>query len=85
MVNANRNTNQLKIVGVRKNGTPIYVDAGGKEIAGMRGAGDLIEKIVKPIAKLLKMDCLDGNGLKPESPCAKRRDAMNKVLPFNQS
>jgi len=42
------------------------------------GLGDFVEKMAKPIAKLLKLDCLDGNGnLKPDSLCAKRRDWMN--------
>ncbi len=44
------------------------------------GLGDLVEKLAKPIAKALKMDCLDEqHHLKPDSGCAKRRDALNKI------
>jgi len=44
------------------------------------GLGDRIEKIVKPIAKALKMKCLDEkNRLRAGSPCAKRRDAANRL------
>jgi hypothetical protein len=43
--------------------------------------GDLIERLAKPIAKALALPCLDSTGqLKPESPCAKRRDALNRLL-----
>ena len=43
--------------------------------------GDKVERMVKPIAKLLKLPCLDKNGkLIPGTPCAKRRDALNKIL-----
>lgn len=50
----------------------------------MQGAGDLVSKIATPIARTLKMGCIDKttNDLKPESPCAKRRAALNKLLPF---
>lgn len=42
--------------------------------------GDLVEKLVKPIAVALHLPCLDENRkLKPDSPCADRRDALNKV------
>jgi hypothetical protein len=42
--------------------------------------GDKIESLVKPIAKALKLPCLDGKGkLKPSSPCAKRRDKINQL------
>jgi len=45
-----------------------------------RGLGDLIEAAVKPIAVALKLDCLDQQQkLKPESPCAQRRDRLNKI------
>jgi hypothetical protein len=44
------------------------------------GLGDMIEKAAKPIAKALGMDCLDDQDkLKPESPCAKRRDKANEI------
>ncbi len=49
----------------------------------VRGVGDVIEQIAKPIAVALKLDCLDEKKqLKPESDCAKRRERMNKSLPF---
>lgn len=45
------------------------------------GIGDIIERLAKPIAKALGLPCLDEKtgGLKPESPCAKRRDALNRL------
>lgn len=47
-----------------------------------RGLGDLVERIAKPFAVALKMPCLDENKqLKPESPCAKRRDFLNRIAP----
>ena len=43
--------------------------------------GTNIEKLAKPIAKALKLDCIDASGnLKPESKCAKARDALDEVL-----
>jgi len=42
--------------------------------------GDLVEKMAKPIAKALRLDCIDKDGsLKPDSGCAKRRDALNRL------
>ena len=44
------------------------------------GFGDIVERLAKPIAKALRLPCLDKAGnLKPESGCAKRRDKLNKV------
>lgn len=49
----------------------------------IRGVGDIVEKLVKPIAVMFKMYCLDENKeLKPESDCAKRRDRANEILPL---
>jgi len=46
-----------------------------------RGLGDVIEAAVKPIARMLHLPCLDAEGrLKPDSGCAKRRDALNQAL-----
>jgi hypothetical protein len=46
------------------------------------GLGDLVEKIVKPIARIIKSDCLDKKeDLVAGSPCAKRRDALNRAFP----
>lgn len=52
----------------------------------MRGLGDMVAKIAKPVAKLLRLDCLDNKtgDLKPKSPCAQRRDKLNKAVPFRQ-
>jgi len=42
------------------------------------GVGSIIEKLVKPIAKALKLSCLEKDGnLRPTSPCAKRRQILN--------
>lgn len=49
---------------------------------GRTGLGDMVERVAKPIAKALKMNCLDPDKqyqLRPESPCAKRRDKLNKL------
>lgn len=41
----------------------------------------MVEVMAKPIAKALNMKCLDARGgLRPESSCAKRRDALNKIM-----
>lgn len=53
---------------------------GGKRIGA--GLGDRIERIVKPVAVALRMPCIDKenqNQLRPESPCAKRRNALNEI------
>lgn len=45
------------------------------------GLGDMIHAIAKPIAVALGLPCIDKETkeLKPESDCAKRREAMNKI------
>jgi hypothetical protein len=45
------------------------------------GLGDMVAKIATPIAKALNMDCIDKatGQLKPESPCAQRKAALNKI------
>lgn len=54
-----------------------------KKNHGITGAGDVIEMLAKPIAKLMKIPCLDAEGkLRVGSGCAQRRDAMNKMLPL---
>jgi hypothetical protein len=46
------------------------------------GLGDRIERAVKPVARALRLKCLDEAGnLKPDSGCAKRRDAFNRRFP----
>lgn len=49
------------------------------------GLGDIVEKLGKPIARALKLPCLDKAGnLRPESGCAKRRDALNRLTSGKQ-
>ncbi len=53
----------------------------------MQGAGDLVERAVKPVARVLQaakmLDCLDDKGeLKPQSGCGKKRARLNKAIPF---
>jgi len=44
------------------------------------GLGDIIERAAKPFARAIGSNCLDERGaLKPDSGCAKRRDALNRV------
>ena len=42
--------------------------------------GDAIASVATPIARALKLDCIDQetNELKPESPCAKAKRALNE-------
>lgn len=44
--------------------------------------GDLVAKVATPIARALKLDCIDQvkQELKPESPCAKRKAQLNAML-----
>jgi hypothetical protein len=45
------------------------------------GLGDIVEAVAKPVAVALKMKCLDAQRkLIPGTPCAKRRDALNRVF-----
>ena len=49
----------------------------------VRGLGDVVESMIKPIARALRLNCLDNQGkLKAASPCAKRRDALNRAVPL---
>jgi hypothetical protein len=45
------------------------------------GLGDIIHKVALPIAKAFKLDCVDKTTgqLKPDSKCAQRRAALNKI------
>lgn len=45
------------------------------------GLGDLVSAIATPIARLLRLPCVDKNTkeLRPESPCAKRKAALNRL------
>jgi hypothetical protein len=54
-----------------------------RRTAQKRGLGDRIERAVKPMARALGLNCLDEAGnLKPDSGCAKRRDAVNRAFPL---
>lgn len=46
------------------------------------GLGDLVEVASKPIAKALRLPCLNPDGtLKPDSGCAKRKEILNHLIP----
>lgn len=42
--------------------------------------GDKLSRVATPIARILKLPCIDKNTgkLKPDSGCAKRRDKLNQ-------
>jgi hypothetical protein len=44
--------------------------------------GNLVASIATPIARVLKLSCIDPatQELRPESKCAKRKAALNKLL-----
>jgi len=48
------------------------------------GLGDAIATVATPIARALGAGCVDPatGELKEKSPCAKRKEALNKILPF---
>lgn len=49
--------------------------------ASTPGLGDLVEKLAKPIARALRLKCLDERAnLRPESKCAQRRAALNRIM-----
>jgi hypothetical protein len=45
------------------------------------GLGDLVASVATPIARALRLPCIDPatKQLRPESGCAKRRDALNRL------
>jgi len=53
----------------------------------MRGAGDWLEHKLHPIAKAINWPCLDDDkeSLRPNSPCAKMRDGLNRLAPSGAS
>jgi hypothetical protein len=60
--------------------------AAATSVAKPRGLGDLVEAAVKPVAKALGLSCLDANyHLRPGTPCAKRRDALNRKVPLKRA
>lgn len=47
---------------------------------GVKGLGDIVEQLIKPVAKALNLPCLnEQKKLRPDSPCAKRRNFLNKI------
>ena len=58
---------------------PYRSGAAPEAAAAKPGLGDIVEKLVHPIAVALKLPCLEKGKLKPQSPCAKRRDRLNKL------
>lgn len=61
-------------------GAPEQCPIGVTDQTAKRRLGDIVEAVAKPIAKALGMQCLDEQAnLKPQSPCAKRRDALNSI------
>lgn len=46
-----------------------------------RGLGDMVAAVATPIARALKLSCIDAatQQLRPESGCAKRKAALNRL------
>ena len=57
-----------------------------RETLPLRGLGDVVEKLAHPVARAIHWPCLDRetDTLKPNSPCAKIRNALNKSMPFKR-
>ena len=60
----------------------LIITVNGQQRIVRAGLGDKIAKIATPIARALKLPCVDPKTgqLLPETKCAKRRDALNRVL-----
>jgi hypothetical protein len=46
------------------------------------GLGDLVHRVAGPIGRAIRWPCMKGDGsndLKPGSPCAKAREALNAI------
>lgn len=76
----------LSIAKPRKDGAleiPIsaFADLAKKHAEPRFGLGDLVHAVAKPIAVALGLDCIDPatRELRPESPCAKRREKLNAI------
>ena len=41
------------------------------------GLGDVIARVATPVAKMLKLPCVDSGAVPPGSPCDQRRKALN--------
>jgi hypothetical protein len=53
----------------------------GKDITPKRGLGDAIASVATPIARILKLKCIDPETkqLRPDSDCARRKNKLNKI------
>ncbi len=56
-----------------------------KAAGAARGLGDLVSAVATPIARTLGLGCVDPatKQLRPESGCAQRRAALNRLFPMN--
>lgn len=45
-----------------------------------RGLGDVVEDVAKPVARVI--DRIAGTDIAHCSGCAKRREALNRIVPF---
>jgi hypothetical protein len=53
---------------------------GAPEVCPHIGLGSALETILRPIAKVLKLNCHDANGhLKPNTPCHERKLKLNAL------
>lgn len=54
---------------------------GGYEIPSRSGLGDLVAVAIKPVARVI--DSIVGTKLRDCGGCAKRRELLNDLVPFN--
>ena len=52
-------------------------------IAKVQGVGDLIHKVANPVAKVI--DFVAGTNVQGCGGCAKRRENLNKMMPFSET
>jgi hypothetical protein len=52
-----------------------------ERVKTVKGLGDLIHKVANPIAKAI--DSVAGTNVQGCGGCAKRRESLNKLMPFN--
>jgi len=50
----------------------------------VRGLGDVVAAVATPVARALRLPCVDPQTqqLRPESPCARRKERLNAAVPF---
>lgn len=61
----------------------VKMGATGPNRVKMRGLGDAVERFTKPIAKAI--DSIVGTHLVDCGGCKKRRERLNKAVPFGDS